>query len=65
MLREQLEALESSSMAALPIARARAARYTRDLGLAYHLPVIDLALPAIKATPDWDEAGPARARSRQ
>jgi len=61
VLRVQLEALKSSSMAALADRAASLARYTRDLGPAYHLPVVDLALPAIKSTSDWDKQDLLRA----
>jgi Zn-dependent protease with chaperone function len=61
VLRVQLEALKSSSMAALADRAASLTRYTRDLGPAYHLPVVDLALPAIKSTSDWDKQDLLRA----
>jgi hypothetical protein len=61
VLRVQLEALKSSSMAALADRAAALTRYTRDLGPAYHLPVVDLALPAIKSTSDWDKQDLLRA----
>ena len=57
----QLEALRSASLAALAERAATAAVYTRDLGPAYHLPVVDLALPAIKSTSDWDKQDLLRA----
>src|SRR5881397_3346554 len=40
------------SLAPLAERVARASMHTRDLGLAFHLPVIDLALPALKAAPE-------------
>src|SRR5205814_292558 len=43
----QLEALKSASLTALAERAATAAVYTRNLGPAYHLPVVDRALPAI------------------
>jgi Zn-dependent protease with chaperone function len=61
VLRVQIEALKSSSMAALADRAASLTRYTRDLGPAYHLPVVDLALPAIKTTSDWDKQDLLRA----
>jgi Zn-dependent protease with chaperone function len=61
VLRVQLEALKSSSMAALADRAASLTRYTRDLGPACHLPVVDLALPAIKSTSEWDKQDLLRA----
>jgi Zn-dependent protease with chaperone function len=61
VLRVQLEALKSSSMAALADRAASLTRFTRDLGPAYHLPVVDLALPAIKSTSEWDKQDLLRA----
>ena len=57
----QLEALRSASLTALAERAATAAVYTRNLGPAYHLPVVDLALPAIKSTSDWDKQDLLRA----
>ena len=61
VLLAQLEALKSASLAALAERAATAAVYTRDLGPAYHLPVVDLALPAIRSTSDWDKQDLLRA----
>jgi len=48
-MKQQLEAIPARDLAE----RARAAApLTRGLGLAFHLPVIDLALPAMKAAPE-------------
>ena len=50
--REQLRAINAAGMAALGERVARAADLTRDLGPAFHLAVVDLALPALKAAPE-------------
>jgi Zn-dependent protease with chaperone function len=47
----QLDALKSAGLESLGTAAAALAPLTRRLGPAFHLPVIDLALPAIKAAP--------------
>lgn len=48
-MKQQLDAIPARQLAE----RARsAAPLTRRLGLAFHLPVVDLALPAVKAAPD-------------
>jgi Zn-dependent protease with chaperone function len=46
--RLQLEALVAAAPVALGERVSRAREHTRDLGLAFHLPVIDLALSALK-----------------
>ncbi|HEY3076662.1 MAG TPA: hypothetical protein VGJ74_15935, partial [Burkholderiales bacterium] len=50
--REQLQALGALSLGELGERVARASPLTRELGLAFHLPVVDLALPALKAAPE-------------
>ena len=52
VMREQLEAMKAAGLAALADKAAAAAAYTRDLGPAFHLTVVDLALPAIKLASD-------------
>jgi len=48
----QLEALKAAGLAAIAGRAAAAAPLTRRLGAAFHLPLIDLALPAAKASPE-------------
>jgi len=50
--REQIEAMKAKGLDALAASAAAAAPLTRLLGVGFHLPVIDLALPAVKAAPD-------------
>jgi hypothetical protein len=50
--REQLAAVKAAGLEALAAGAAAAAPLTRQLGVAFHLPVIDLALPAVKAAPE-------------
>ena len=50
--REQLAAMKAKGLESLVASAAAAAPLTRLLGVGFHLPVIDLALPAIKAAPD-------------
>jgi Zn-dependent protease with chaperone function len=45
----QLEALKNAGLGALAERAAAVAPLARDLGPAFHLPVVDLALPAIKS----------------
>jgi hypothetical protein len=52
VMRAQLAAMKDAGLESLAIAAAAAAPLTRGLGLGFHLPVIDLALPAIKAAPE-------------
>jgi len=47
--REQLRAMEAAGLAGLAARAAGAVALTQGLGAAYHLPVVDLALPAVKA----------------
>jgi hypothetical protein len=61
VLRVQIEALKSASFGALADRAAALVRYTHGLGPAYHLPVVDLALPAIKTTTEWDRQDLLRA----
>ncbi len=49
VMRGQLEVLRSAGLQTLGGAAAELAPLTRRLGPAFHLPVIDLALPALKA----------------
>ena len=52
VMEQQLQALEAAGMSALA-ARARVAvQYTSRLGPVFRLPVVDLALPALKAASD-------------
>jgi Zn-dependent protease with chaperone function/uncharacterized tellurite resistance protein B-like protein len=52
VMQQQFEAMKAAGVGGLA-ERARAAvAFTRRLGPAFHLPVIDLALPAIKAAPE-------------
>jgi len=46
---EQLRALEAAGLGGIAGRAATAAELTRALGTAYHLSVVDLALPAVKA----------------
>ena len=50
--REQLQALSAAGLAPLAERVARTAVHTRDLGVAFHLAVVDLALSALKAASD-------------
>jgi hypothetical protein len=49
--KRQLDALEEKGLAALAGQASRAEALTRQLGPAFHLPVVDLALPALKQAP--------------
>ena len=49
VMEEQLAAVRRTGAARLADTAAAATADTRELGLAYHLPVIDLALPALKS----------------
>jgi hypothetical protein len=51
-MRGQLEALKAAGLEPLGAAAAALAPLTRRLGPAFHLPAIDLALPAMKAADD-------------
>ena len=50
--RDQLAALKAAGLESLANGAAAAAPLTRMLGVGFHLPVIDLALPAVKAAPE-------------
>ena len=50
--RAQLAAMKDAGLDSLAASAAAAAPLTLGLGLGFHLPVIDLALPAIKAAPE-------------
>jgi hypothetical protein len=50
--RPQLEALKGAGLGALAERAAALAPAAKGLGQAYHLPVVDLALPALKAAPE-------------
>jgi Zn-dependent protease with chaperone function len=52
VMAQQLQALETAGLAELAQRAAAAAPLTRNLSPAFHLPVIDLALPAVKGAPD-------------
>jgi len=52
VMREQLQALTLGGLGALAERVERAAPLTRELGFAFHLAVVDLALPALKAAPE-------------
>ncbi|MCC6210329.1 MAG: hypothetical protein IT513_04735, partial [Burkholderiales bacterium] len=52
VMKVQLEALAAKGLGTLAESARRAAALTRRLGAAFHMPVIDLALPAIKAAPE-------------
>jgi hypothetical protein len=52
VMRAQLEALKAAGLESLGAAAAALAPLARRLGPAFHLPVIDLALPALKAADD-------------
>jgi hypothetical protein len=51
-LKQQLEALAAKGMGALGEQARRAELLTRRLGPAFHMPVVDLALPAVKSCPE-------------
>ncbi len=51
VMREQLDALKKAGLDSLATGASIAAPLTRGLSLAFHLPVIDLALPALKQAP--------------
>jgi uncharacterized tellurite resistance protein B-like protein len=50
--KQQLDALEAKGMGALAAQAGRTELLTRRLGPAFHLPVVDLALPALKQAPE-------------
>src|SRR5262249_10887708 len=52
VMQGQLDAMKAAGLAGLAEQAKGAAPLTRRLGAAFHLPVIDLALPAIKSAPD-------------
>jgi Zn-dependent protease with chaperone function len=52
VMKVQLEALAAKGLGGLAEGARRATVFTRRLGAAFHMPVIDLALPAIKAAPE-------------
>jgi Zn-dependent protease with chaperone function len=52
VLKVQLAALEAKGLSALGEQARRVEPLTRRLGPSFHLPVVDLALPAIKSAPD-------------
>jgi len=51
VMQQQLDALKTVGLADLAARAAQAAPLTRSLSPAFHLPVIDLALPAVKGAP--------------
>jgi Zn-dependent protease with chaperone function/uncharacterized tellurite resistance protein B-like protein len=52
ILEQQLQALRTAGLADMAEPVRAAARLTRGLNVAFHLPVIDLALPVLKAAPE-------------
>ncbi|HTM60616.1 MAG TPA: M48 family metallopeptidase, partial [Burkholderiales bacterium] len=52
VMQEQLQALKSAGLGAFFECAAAAAPQIRTLGMAFHLPLVDLALPALKAAPE-------------
>src|SRR4051812_5827139 len=52
VMQQQLKALETAGLAQFAQRAAAAAPLTRNLSPAFHLPVIDIALPAVKRAPD-------------
>jgi len=52
VMREQLAAMKAAGLDSLAAGAAAAAPLARGLGVGFHLPVIDLALPAVKAAPE-------------
>jgi Zn-dependent protease with chaperone function len=52
VLEQQLEALRAAGLAAMAEPVRAAARLTRELSAAFYLPLIDLALPALKSAPE-------------
>jgi Zn-dependent protease with chaperone function len=50
--RSQLDALAAQGLGAIGAQAAEAAKFTARLGPAFHLPAMDLALPAVKAAPE-------------
>ena len=57
VMQEQVAALKAAGLESLAANAAAAAPLTRLLGVAFHLPVIDLALPAVKAAPEATRKG--------
>ena len=49
---QQLAAVEAKGLGALAEQARRAETLTRRLGAAFHLPIVDLALPALKSIPE-------------
>ncbi|HJV11747.1 MAG TPA: M48 family metallopeptidase, partial [Burkholderiales bacterium] len=52
VMQQQLDAMAAVGLGELAQRAAAAAAFTRSLSPAFHLPVIDLALPAVKAAPE-------------
>jgi len=52
VMREQLQAMQAAGLGAIAERAAAAASLTRGLGPAYHLALVDLALPALKSAPE-------------
>ena len=57
VMKTQLDALGAKGMGALAEQARAAEALTRRLGPAFHLPLIDLALPAIKSLPEEERRG--------
>ena len=56
-MRGQLQAMQAVGLGAIAERAAAAASLTRGLGPAYHLALVDLALPALKSAPDEVKKG--------
>ncbi len=57
VMRGQLQAMQAVGLGAIAERAAAAASLTRGLGPAYHLALVDLALPALKSAPDEVKKG--------
>ena len=57
VMKVQLDALAAKGMGALADEARAAEPMTRRLGAAFHLPLIDLALPALKSLPEEERRG--------
>ena len=52
VMQEQIAAMKAAGLDSLAAGAVAAAPLTRGLGLGFRLPVVDLALPAVKASPE-------------
>ena len=57
VMQQQIEALNAAGLAGLAQRAREASLHMRTLGPAFRLPVIDLALPAVKAAPESSKEG--------